>query len=303
LDIKGNLMKYRMAITSSLTLLLSLFAWAQTSDDLIAYVIPDGAKRLGPFATRSGAGKLYDYLLPGAEMATQENRVGSEIVARGVTLERRLFKNGQKHGVQREWYTNAQLKSERPYRDGAMDGLFRHWDEQGRLIGQYQLVKGSGLVRIYDSSGVLVEEASYKDGLSHGLTMTVSDSAQSRSFVWYENDRQLDRAYGFYEDGGALRAISYLQRSENRQGVYVRFLPTGTVVEKIWTLNGKHSTEAAYAKAAAADPTLPPYYEDATRYKEFVTDEVKALLAKYRALPKVKIPLQIDAAGNPVLAP
>lgn len=83
----------------------------------------------------------------------------------------------------------------------------------------------------------------------------------------------------------------------------IEFDDTGEVKRKIWRLNFKYVSEETYAKAAATDKTLPPYFKDTNQYKTLVTPEVKALIKRYRAMSPVKIPLEFGDKGEPVAAP
>jgi hypothetical protein len=73
------------------------------------------------------------------------------------------------------------------------------------------------------------------------------------------------------------------------------------VLRKKWYLRNKEVDESAYAAAAAKDPSLPMYYVDVADYKQWVVGPIKEALDHYQAMPRVKIPLEFDEHGNPVV--
>ena len=279
-------------------------AFAATDFAVAAYAIPtDAVKVEGSGGMRRGE-KYYNYFPVGAAI-TSKNRIATEMYYKGVLIQRKLFKNELKYGIQRQWYTNGQLKSEEPYNLDVMDGTFRHWNQKGQLVGEYEMNHGTGTRRIYDDDGVLMREEPFVNNRNDGMLMAVSEIMHIRSLVPYKNGQTINQAFDFYPDD-TLDGVTFLLWTDYPNpmaGFSVDFNQQGNIKSKNWILNYDVVTEEEYAKAAAQDKTLPPYYADAQRYKEFVTPEIKAILLKYRTMPRVKIPLEFDALGNPVLAP
>jgi hypothetical protein len=221
--------------------------------------------------------------------------LGDETFYKGARIGMHLYKSGEKHGVQCEWYSNGKLKSEAPYKFGVRHGVFRHWDEKGRLVGQYEIRDGVGTVRVYNSDGVLALEESFdrKSWLKYN----------SGYFQWSRDGAR----YDFLPDG-SLERLSFLMEPVRGYGGGIPHGPLilwnadGAVREKKWYLKGREVSEEAYAEAARADADVPAYHADAGQYKAAVPAEVKALELKYRTLPKVRIPLTFDAQGLPLPA-
>jgi len=190
-----------------------------------------------------------------------------------------------------------------------MGGTFKHWDEAGRLVGQYQMIKGTGVVKIYGSNGVLIREKEYKQGKDEGLSMVLDPKDGIRSLVWYKDNMEVGKAYSFYPDD-KLRGVTCCSPVSNPtlaesmiDGPSVDFNPDGSLSKVEWYIHRQKVSVSEYAEAAKKDPSLPPYYEDATQYTNLVTDEVKNLLKKYRNMPRVKIPLEFGKNGEPVAEP
>src|SRR5205823_295321 len=66
---------------------------------------------------------------------------------------------------------NGTLFAERPYRNGQMDGTFRFWDEEGKLIRKSDLKNGTGLLREADNASLKSDDAEthYVESKRHGL--------------------------------------------------------------------------------------------------------------------------------------
>ena len=302
-------------------LLLGSGAWAQTRPEVLAYAIPADAVRYErPRARRDEFEATY--YLPGLGQAPRigippvgivEPEQPGDLVAverfaprTKVLTERRLYKDGLSFGVWRTWHPNGQLASEEPYFQDRKDGLFRHWDEEGKLVGQYQLTMGEGHVLIYNSQGRVVhdEQISFDPNV-RALSMK-RYTFDEIALRWLRKRKPDGLSFSFYGDDSLEHIASWVylpNRDVISHGPFIKFDEKGAVTMKLWAIMGDDVDEKAYAAAAAEDPTLPPYFADANQYKTMVTPEAKALLKHYREMPPVKIPLEFDANGQPLLAP
>lgn len=75
---------------------------------------------------------------------------------------------GHLHGSYRVWHRNRQLAEELRYRHGLMHGVSREWDENGRLLGSFAMVNGSGLQRYWHGNGQIKMEITSLNGKFHG---------------------------------------------------------------------------------------------------------------------------------------
>lgn len=301
------------------TLMLPSWALAQTRPEVLAYTIPADAIRQDSSFTRGGESQAT-YYLPGQGPDTEvypfgivEPRQPRNIIAverfaprTKVLFERRLYKDGLSFGVWRTWHPNGQLASEEPYFQDRKDGLFRHWDEEGKLVGQYQITNGEGHVLIYDSQGRVVhDEQISSDPNLRALSMK-RYMFDEISFQWLKKRQPDGLSFSFYGDDSMKTFASWVylpNRDVISHGPFIKFDKKGAVTMKLWAIMGRDVDEKAYAEAAAKDPTLPPYFADANQYKTLVTPDAKALLKHYREMPPVKIPLEFDGNGEPVPAP
>ena len=111
--------------------------------------------------------------------------------------ERKLFNcfniDGEQHGMQKSWYKDGTLYSERNYKDGKQDGVQKSWHEDGTLQDECNFKDGKqhGVQKEWDESGNLLRDCNYKDGEIHGRCMS-----------W--------RGEGIYENGVEIEYESYL---------------------------------------------------------------------------------------------
>lgn len=268
----------------------------QGEEDVSLYSIPTNAQKIGPLNTRDPNLICYNYFLPEKEISSG-TLIGRETFWRNVLVKRELFKNQKEHGVQKEWYTNGQEKLEAPYQDGVMNGLFKHWDIKGNLVGKYEMKQGNGSVRIYNSDGRLIKDYTYKDNNRNGLAMEVSGE-NVWSLNWYKNGKLNGEGLDFYADG-QLNLMTWLLDSKVN-GPMIKFSHLGALVKSNWYLQGKEVSEDDYIKAARSDSTLPPHHADAVKYKDLENENVPGLKKKYLEMPRVKIPLEFDDKGSPI---
>jgi antitoxin component YwqK of YwqJK toxin-antitoxin module len=309
MKIAMNRLKWPLAL---LVLILSALTVSKGEDEISAYQIPPGAAKI-LVANMNPSETTYEYFLPNTDFKPTNNNyafmnkllknlVGIEFYKQGRLIKRELYRDKKKHGIQREWYQNGRLKSESPYRNGVLDGTFKQWNEQGQLISQYRLTNGNGVARIFEDTGKLQREETFKNNQNNGIRVQYYTTEKLYSLVWFTGDKKVGYGYSFYTEGN-LRSMEHFNDRGELHGPYICYTSRGDTIEKMWFVKDQEVTEAQYAAAAAKDPALPPYYEDTTKYREFVTPEVKALLEKYRTMPRVKIPLEFDAQGNPIPAP
>jgi antitoxin component YwqK of YwqJK toxin-antitoxin module len=65
--------------------------------------------------------------------------------------------NGQKHGIEKRWYSNGQIRQETPYVNGQRHGIQRWWHRNGQLYWKTTYVNGErhGIRRYWKEDGKL----------------------------------------------------------------------------------------------------------------------------------------------------
>ena len=169
-------------------------------------------------------------------------RVNGEIVGkRARTADGRLvhemgWRGDRPHGWFRRWDEPDVLTWEAFMVDGREHGIARQW-EGGRLIGWYVLDHGTGVDLWRDADGSLSEERYYKEGRLHGFLRWWFGQDNAR--IWWEEH--------FHE--GMQHDI---ERQWNDAGRVKRGYPR-------YFVRGERVTKRQYLRAAAEDPTLPPF--------------------------------------------
>jgi len=272
------------------------------ADDL-GNEIPANAKRVGPIPLREIGRTGYSYVIPGKDF-TKDILVAKEIFEGNQLVERDLYQgkldgNGISssilNGIQRKWHSNGQLASEEPYENGVMNGTFKQWNNRGLLVAQYEMVNGTGVKRVYNDSGELILDENYHKGMLEGETMSVTGPENVIDISSFKEGASSGISVGFYKDG-TIRSISWGGRP------LIEFSKSGAAFDKVWQINGQRMSEKEYAQKAGGSPNLPRYFSDPNQYKQLVPQSILDALNKYRAMPRVKIPLEFDKDGKPVPA-
>ncbi len=293
-------MKHTQLIALLLVISLISPLRAQDAEDYLSYDIPANAEKIGPGNDKDNT-LWYHFFFP-AGVRTQESLVGKENYDCNQLIERELMKKGRKHGLQKTWHRNGTLQSESPYQDGVMHGTFREWNEKGQLIAQYTMVHGTGRKRLYNDAGLLMIDEPMEQSRKNGLCMERSRIEGTLSLFQIKKGALVGKAFSFYPTSQLMSLVCHSEKGA-LHGPYITFSEFGEVTHKKWYHADKEYSESDYALLTAKDKTLPPCFEDATIYQSLVDAKVKDALESYRHLPLVKIPLELDPAGNPVPKP
>jgi hypothetical protein len=151
------------------------------------------------------------------------------------------FRHGVKHGMQYRCDLPGQLGSAEPYENGVPHGTAYQWSYyDGRLIGTYTLEHGTGIdlwrQDWSDGTVTLTEVHSMRNGCSHGWEW------------WVNHDQRSVHEERHWMDG----ELHGIERQWNMQGRLRRGY------SRYW-VHGKRVTRRQYLRAAASDPTLPPF--------------------------------------------
>ncbi len=148
------------------------------------------------------------------------------------------MKNGKKHGTEYDWIIPGVLAAAEPFVDGVCHGTVRQWNDQGRSIGTYRMVHGTGLdlwrQQRTNRSVCLSEVAYCKNGAFHGFIWRLE---QNQTAVWSECHCQNGLPHGIEREWNPMRRLC--------RG-YPKYHVLGNAV-----------TKRQYLKATTADPTLP----------------------------------------------
>lgn len=148
------------------------------------------------------------------------------------------LKNSKKHGREYSWNEGGALELIEPYFEGKLHGLARQYGHNGKIIGTYRFLHGTGLdiwrQEREDGSIFISEIHSLRDGLPDGYEWWLRVDQRS---LWHELHWKQGVLHGIermWKDDGSLR----------------RGYP------KFWT-QGQHVSRRTYIKASQQDQTLP----------------------------------------------
>jgi len=101
-----------------------------------------------------------------------------------------IINNDTKEELYKEWYENGQLKSEKKYLNGYLNGeleLSKSWYENGnlRFEEKYKDGKLNGLQKIYFKNGKLQFESNWKDGELNGWSKTYFEYGGLKNEIYY----------------------------------------------------------------------------------------------------------------------
>jgi antitoxin component YwqK of YwqJK toxin-antitoxin module len=127
--------------------------------------------------------------------------------------------------VVKEYWPDGQVKWERNYQDGKLDGISKEYGEDGTVLAEenYENGKKNGISKMYYKDGTLRTEAHYQDGIKDGLettylrwynkkTVTVFEQGKAITTRRYDENEQLrDELLFMYGEQGSwtVRQILY----------------------------------------------------------------------------------------------
>ncbi|MFK0731538.1 MAG: hypothetical protein ACIWVG_10310, partial [Gloeotrichia echinulata HAB0833] len=148
------------------------------------------------------------------------------------------LRNNQMHGCFRTWYSNGMLWEESYYLEGKEHGIAKQFNDQGELIGTYQMNYGTGVDLWYQEKGLLAEERHYQNGERHGYER------------WWNGNNQT-----IYREQHFQQGIEHgIHREWNQKGRLRRGFPK-------YFVKGEKVTLVQYLKACSQDESLPKYLE------------------------------------------
>lgn len=163
------------------------------------------------------------------------------------------------------WDEPGKLLSATPFVNGIQHGVARQWDDRGRIVGTYKMVRGTGIDlwwrwRARDKSPYLAETLFWKNGHVHGFEWWINEDQRS---VYIERHWWRSKLHGIH-----------------REWVWGKGLDRG--FPKFY-LQNKKVGKREYLNACKTDPTLPPYRPKGDRpRRDFPEDVARHLRLKVR---------------------
>lgn len=76
-----------------------------------------------------------------------------------------VFIDNKLTGIRKSYYDNGQIKEDKNYLNGQLNGNITIWSESGKLLYKTKFIKGTGLMKKFLMNGEIHTETNYKNGL------------------------------------------------------------------------------------------------------------------------------------------
>jgi hypothetical protein len=163
--------------------------------------------------------------------------------------------NGKRHGMEYIWQGPHLLLSAQRFVHGLSHGIFKQCGHDGRLIGTYRMVRGTGIdlwrQQRDDGHVYLAEILYWKNGHRQG-------------FEWWINEDQRSVYIERHWDECELHGI---EREWNYVGRLSRGYPK-------YHIRGEQVTKRKYLSATTSDPTLPRFKQQDNEPKRTFPSEI-----------------------------
>ena len=97
-------------------------------------------------------------------------------------------------GIIIDYYDDGSIEGERTFKDGLLDGPFKHYNENGivDMKGTYNNYgKMEGCFKSYEQNGEIKSETTYKDGVKNGVFKVYKDG-----YLIVEGEHKQDKVDG-----------------------------------------------------------------------------------------------------------
>ena len=239
-----------------------------TIDELTIINVGDGRLlfRLQADATPiSGARRIVDGRQSEYTLAHFRNGMYNgnyERHSRNVLVEKGAFKDGVRHGVFYDYYSDGKIKSERPFTDGKLDGTVKTYFSDGSAESQKEYKNGveDGIERRWEwRTGELTVDAFYVAGQPHGrqsrrISSNLGNYVEVNNYVNGVKSGEFSQTW----TNGQPRARGTYTNGVNN-GVWVEYGIDGIPERSVTYANGERNGELTTFYANGAVETVTNY--------------------------------------------
>ncbi len=221
----------------------------------LSYTIPvEAVERELAVKPVPSLGKLLGYWM-GNEFVGERRFFRDQITLYQETL----YRDGQKHGLQRKWYENGNLRYKIPYKNGVIHGICKHYNAKGKLIDESTMEQGTGVMRFWREGGEQLEsQCAYRANRKNGMCREWFPNGRICSEVPYVDGKREGRVRFYYLSGGAVQDMHY--RAGKKHGILRLWDQQGKLEKPVgFWMDGKEITKTEYLKACEDDSSLPRY--------------------------------------------
>ena len=108
-----------------------------------------------------------------------------------------------KNGLEKQYYPNGKLESERNWRDSKQEGIAKWYYESGKLQAERNWKDGKqeGIANVYYESGKLEAETNFKDSKRDGIAKSYYESGKLEAETNFKDGKRDGIAKSYYESG------------------------------------------------------------------------------------------------------
>jgi len=214
-----------------------------------------------PYSEDRKHGLAYEYNEEGKIISLLRYRFNEKIVDEQIN---RFDELNRKTGIWKDFYENGQVKEEKNYSEGMLNGLYKLFNEKGELINIIQYKHGSidtsdktvnidiNIKETYDENENIIYEGSFKGNTPIGvhrsfdskgkviksITYDINGKVESEGIVLVNGKEEGNWKY-FYENGNA-KAEGKFNKGE-KTGKWKYYYPNGRLQQTGDYTNGKLS--------------------------------------------------------------
>jgi antitoxin component YwqK of YwqJK toxin-antitoxin module len=150
--------------------------------------------------------------------------------------------DGTWHGPFVAMYEGGKINKTGAFKDGVFDGAWQVFARDGRVLGTFEVVDGTGVVIDWHASGTKASEATYRNGKIDGVQRT-----------WHPN---------------GVKAIEASYRDGRQHGVATQWAESGTKITEETYEDGRRHGEAKTWEPASGELVAEAVYTHGTRVRQ-----------------------------------
>lgn len=195
----------------------------------------------------------------------------SEIIVRNAskdTLEISKLKNGKKHGLQKLFYNNGEIKAKVHFKNGLPNGKSEFFTQPNTILIRTENYKAlpkenrsvlHGLVQTFQYDGKLVEKIRYKNGKKDGKYQTFHSNGNLNIEGSYKEDLEFGKKLTYHNNGILLRDENFIII---KNPDYIKLDPTEGKPLNTPTGSSKREVQVIHEKLSVLDGKITYYYSN-----------------------------------------
>ena len=110
----------------------------------------------------------------------------------GTLISEIIYKKGQKEGAFRQYYKDGTLSIEGNFTKDRYDGGWKYYDADGFLVGEANFSAGNGMIKMFDTDGILMRTIPYVDNVIDGIEEYYDKNGKIEKTILYTKGRLVE---------------------------------------------------------------------------------------------------------------